>query len=163
MATFATPDVWQRSLLVHSLSKTHTLTGERFGWVTIGDPQLAIALAPVWANTLASLPGDWQLRFMAYLKLVEERPWLLNKLRAFYGYRRNRLVAQLHKIDAEHQLFSQVYLGDDATVYNWSRLREGEDAFSLFEKTGIAGVPGSGFGYTDDFIRFAIGMVPIPD
>jgi len=42
-------------------------------------------------------------------------------------------------------------------------LRPDEDAFSLFEKTGIAGVPGSGFGYSDEFVRFAIGVIPIPD
>ncbi len=163
MATFADPEVWRSTLFVHSLSKTHTLTGDRFGWVTVGDPQLAAAIAPAWSNSMASLPADWQLRFMAYLKLIEERPWLGDKLRAFYRFRRRRLVEQLRKIDAEQQLFAQVYLGDDATVYNWSQLRPGEDAFSLFEKTGIAGVPGSGFGYSDDFVRFSIGVIPVPE
>jgi aspartate/methionine/tyrosine aminotransferase len=163
MLTFATQDVWQHTIFAHSFSKTHTLTGERFGWVTIGNPQLATGISPAWSNSAASLPGDWQLRFLAYLKLIEERPWLSEKLRAFYRFRRKRLAEQLRKIDAEQHLFSQIYLGDDATVYNWSQLRAGEDAFSLFEKTGIAGVPGSGFGYTDDFVRFSIGVIPIPD
>jgi aspartate aminotransferase len=163
MATFAAPDVWQHTIFAHTLSKSHSLTGDRFGWVTIGDPQLATALGPAWANSIASLPADWQLRFMAYLKLIAERPWLVEKMRAFYRFRRTRLVEQLRKINAEQQLFAQVYLGDEATVYNWSQLRSGEDAFSLFEKTGLAGVPGSGFGYTDDFVRFSIGVIPIPD
>lgn len=163
MATFADSEVWRHTLFAHSLSKTHTLTGDRFGWVTVGDPQLAASIAPAWANSMASLPADWQLRFMAYLKLIEERPWLGEKLRAFYRFRRNRLVEQLRKIDAEQQLFTRIYVGDDATVYNWSQLRPGEDAFSLFEKTGIAGVPGSGFGYSDDFVRFSIGVIPIPE
>jgi aspartate/methionine/tyrosine aminotransferase len=163
MATFADPEVWPHTLFAHSLSKTHTLTGDRFGWVTMGNPQLAAALAPAWANSMASLPADWQLRFMAYVKLIDERPWLGEKLRAFYGFRRKRLVEQLRKIDAEQHLFKQVYLGDEATVYNWSQLCPGEDAFSLFEKTGIAGVPGSGFGYSDDFVRFSIGVIPISE
>ncbi len=163
MTTFAEPDVWRHTFFAHSLSKTHTLTGDRFGWVTVGDPQLAAAISPAWSNSMASLPADWQLRFMAYLKLIEERPWLGEKLRAFYRFRRNRLVEQLRKIDAEQHLFAQVYLGDDATVYNWSQLHPGEDAFSLFEKTGIAGVPGSGFGYSDDFVRLSIGVIPIPN
>lgn len=163
METFAEPEVWRHSLFVHSLSKTHTLTGDRFGWVTVGDPQLAPAIAPAWSNSMASLPADWQLRFMAYVKLIDERPWLGEKLRAFYRFRRTRLVEQLRRIDAEKQLFAQVYIGDEATVYNWSQLRSGEDAFSLFEKTGIAGVPGSGFGYSDDFVRFSIGVIPIPE
>ena len=163
MATFADPEVWRHTLFVHSFSKTHTFTGDRFGWVTVGDPRLAATIAPAWANSMASLPAEWQLRFMACLKLIEERPWLGEKLRAFYRFRRNRLVEQLRKIDGEQHLFAQVYIGDDATVYNWSQLRPGEDAFSLFEKTGIAGVPGSGFGYSDDFVRFSIGVIPIPE
>lgn len=163
MEAFSDAEAWRHTLFVHSLSKTHTLTGDRFGWVTIGDPQLAAAIAPAWANSMASLPADWQLRFMAYMKLIEERPWLGDKLRAFYRFRRNRLAEQLRKIDAEQQLFARVYVGDDATVYNWSQLRQGEDAFSLFDKTGIAGVPGSGFGYSDDFVRFSIGVIPIPE
>jgi len=162
MATFADPEVWHYTLCAHSLSKTHTLTGNRFGWVTIGDPQLALALVPAWANSMASLPADWQLRFMAYLRLIERRPWLGEKLRALYHLRRTRLIRQLQRIDDKQHLFTRVYLGDDATVYNWSQLRPREDAFSLFEKTGIAGVPGSGFGYTDDFVRFSIGVLPVP-
>lgn len=162
MATFAAADVLEHTIFVHSLSKTYTLTGDRFGWVSIGGSRLAAEIAPAWSNSMASLPAEWQLRFMAYLQLIEERPWLGEKLRAFYRFRRGRLVEQLRRIDAEQQLFAQIHTGDDATVYNWSQLRPTEDAFSLFEKTGIAGVPGSGFGYTDDFVRFSVGVIPIP-
>lgn len=162
MATFAVDDVMLHTLFIHSLSKTYTLTGDRFGWVSVGSSELAAAIAPAWSNSMASLPAEWQLRFMAYLKLIEERPWLGEKLRAFYRFRRGRFAEQLRRIDAEQHLFAQIYLGDDATVYNWSQLGANEDAFSLFEKTGIAGVPGSGFGYTDDFVRFSVGVLPIP-
>jgi aspartate/methionine/tyrosine aminotransferase len=163
MATFIAPDVLQHTIFASTFSKSHTLTGERFGWVTVGDPKLAAALTPSWTNTMASLPAEWQLRFMAYVRLMQSRPWLAEKLRALYRLRRRRLVAQLQKIDDEQHLFAQIHLGDDATVYNWSQLRAGEDAFSLFEKTGIAGVPGSGFGYTDDYIRFSIGVIPVSE
>ena len=161
MATFVPQDVLAYTIFVSSFSKTHSLTGERFGWVTCGDPAILSVIAAAWTNTMASLPGEWQLRYMAYTHLFDMRPWLAEKLRNFYRLRRQRFVEQLHRIDAEQHLFEQVYLDDDATVYNWSRLREGEDAFSLFEKTGIAGVPGSGFGYSDDFIRFSIGVIPV--
>ena len=163
MATFTPPDVLQHSIFVSSFSKTHTLTGERLGWVTVGNPTLAAVIAPGWTNSMASLPAEWQLRFMAYFRLISARPWLAEKLRALYRLRRNRLVAQLQQIDKEQHLFAQIHLGDDATVYNWSKLQPGEDAFSLFEKTGIAGVPGSGFGYTDDYVRFSIGVIPVPE
>jgi len=150
MMTLATSDVLKHTIFVNSFSKVYTLTGERFGYVTVGDANLAPSLIPAWTNSNASLPGEWQLRYMAYYRLIQERPWLAVKLRAFYRLRRDRLVAQLNRINREQHLFKRVHVGDDATVYNWSQLAEGEDAFSLFEKTGIAGVPGSGFGYTDD-------------
>jgi aspartate/methionine/tyrosine aminotransferase len=162
IVTFADPDVLRHTIFVSTFSKSHTLTGERFGWVTIGDPKIATALMSSWSNTMASLPAEWQLRFMAYVRLIQSRPWIVEKLRAFYKLRRDRLITQLQKIDNEQHLFAQIHLGDDATVYNWSQLRSGEDAFSLFEKTGIAGVPGSGFGYTDDYIRLSIGVIPVP-
>jgi aspartate/methionine/tyrosine aminotransferase len=162
MATFAAADVLQHTIFVSSYSKTLSLTGERFGWVTIGDPDVATVLAASWTNSMASLPGEWQLRFMAYYRLFQARPWLVEKLRNLYRLRRKRLIEQLQRIDAEQHLFEQIYLDDDATVYNWSKLRAGEDAFSLFEKTGIAGVPGSGFGYSDEYLRFSIGVIPVP-
>ena len=160
MTTFCEPDVLQHTIFVSSFSKTHSLTGERFGWVTVGDATIMPKIAPCWTNTMASLPGEWQLRFMAYLRLFDTRPWLSEKLRAFYGLRRQRLITQLQRIDEEQHLFKHIYLDDGATVYNWSQLQSGEDAFSLFEKTGIAGVSGSGFGYTDEYIRFSIGVIP---
>jgi aspartate/methionine/tyrosine aminotransferase len=161
MATFADADIMHSTIFVSSFSKTHTLTGERFGWVTCGDPAIATTISSSWTNTMASLPGEWQIRFMAYYRLLQSRPWLSEKLRNFYRMRRQQLIAQLNRINAETSLFAEVYIDDDATVYNWSKLSEGEDAFSLFEKTGIAGVPGSGFGYTDEYIRFSIGVIPI--
>ncbi|GCF06684.1 pyridoxal phosphate-dependent aminotransferase [Dictyobacter arantiisoli] len=161
MATFAAPDVLHNTIFVSSFSKTHTLTGERFGWVTSGDPTVAAAIAVSWTNGLAALPGEWQLRYMAYYRLFQDRPWLTEKLRAFYHLRRARLIAQLQMIDKQYQLFDEIYVDDDATVYNWSKLKDGIDAFSLFEQTGIAGVPGSGFGYDDEYIRFSIGVIPV--
>ena len=162
MSAFTTPDILQHSIFISSFSKSYTLTGERFGYVTIGDPELAPALGVGWTNSTASLPGEWQLRYMAYYRLIQLRPCLIEKLRTLYRLRRKRLIAQLNTINAQQRLFEEIYSGDDATVYVWSRLRQGEDAFSLFEKTGIAGVPGSGFGYSDDYIRFSIGVIPVP-
>ncbi|HEV2656823.1 MAG TPA: pyridoxal phosphate-dependent aminotransferase [Ktedonobacteraceae bacterium] len=163
MEAFLPSDVLTHTIFISSFSKTHSLTGERLGWITCGDPAVAQAISPSWSNTMASLPGEWQLRFMAYLQLIRSRPWIAEKMRAFYRLRRSRLIAQLRRIDEEQHLFAEIYIDDDATVYNWSRLRPEEDAFSFFEKTGIASVPGSGFGYSDEFIRFSIGVIPVSD
>jgi aspartate/methionine/tyrosine aminotransferase len=163
MATFTPESATRHTIFISSLSKTHTLTGDRFGWVAVGDLALAPKITPGWSNSMASMPAEWQLRFMAYIRLMRSRPWLSDKLRRFYRLRRNGFIKQLQCIDAEQHLFEQIYIDDDATVYNWSKLRQGEDAFSLFEKTGIAGVPGSGFSYTDEYVRFSIGVIPITE
>ncbi len=163
MATFTPDDVLKHTIFVSSFSKTLSLTGERFGWVTCGDIAMAAAIAPGWSNSMASLPAEWQLRFMAYMRLLDSRPWLIEKLRAFYRLRRQRFIAQLRRINEQQPLFEEIYIDDDATVYNWSKLLPGENAFTLFEKTGIAGVPGSGFGYSDEYIRFSIGVIPVPE
>ena len=64
----------ERGVLVSSFSKTHTLTGDRCGWVGFGDARFAAACGPGWTNSTASLPAEWQLRYMAYLRLFAERP-----------------------------------------------------------------------------------------
>jgi len=163
MATFTPEHVLRHTIFISSFSKTLSLTGERCGWITIGSPDLATNLIPGWSNTSASLPAEWQLRFMAYVCLLRSRPWLMEKLRTFYRLRRQRFIAQLHRINEQQPLFAEIYLDDDATVYNWSKMLPGEDTFSVFEKTGIAGIPGSGFGYTDEYVRFSIGVIPVPE
>jgi aspartate/methionine/tyrosine aminotransferase len=163
MATFSAPDVYQHTIFISSFSKVYSLTGDRFGYAMIGDAQLAPLLGPGWTNSVATLPGDWQLRYMAVFQLIRQRPWLDEKLRSLYRLRRRRFEAQLRRINEQQHLFEHIFEGDDATVYTWCRLAPGEDAFSIFEKTGIAGVPGSGFGYSDDYIRYSIGVIPVPE
>lgn len=154
-------EVAGQMIYVSSFSKTYTLTGERFGWVVFGDQEFARAMGSSWTNSVASLPGEWQLRFMAYHTLFRENPGLLEKIRNLYRLRRSRLRGQLARFDEKHRLFEHIYLDDDATIYNWSKLRAGEDCFSVFEKTGIAGIPGSTFGYSDDYVRFSVGILPV--
>ncbi|OOC56145.1 MULTISPECIES: pyridoxal phosphate-dependent aminotransferase [Nocardiopsis] len=154
-------DLADRTVYVGSWSKTHTLTGDRFGWVVFGDAGFAADMGVSWTNSVGSLPGEWQLRFMAYHTLFRDRPELIDKIRGLYRLRRSRLRRQLETFDKEHGLFDHLYLDNDTTIYNWSRLRPGVDCFSVFEKTGIAGIPGSTFGYSDDYIRFSIGILPV--
>ncbi len=163
MQPFTDPDVLERCVLCFSLSKTHTLTGDRCGWVAFGNPRHAMQVAPGWTNSTASLPAEWQLRYMAYTQLFDERPKLEERIRALYQHRRTRLVRQLEWLNERHHVFAQINLDDGGTVYNWSQLAPGEDVFSLFGKTGIAGVPGGAFGYSDDFVRLSVGCIPVPD
>jgi aspartate/methionine/tyrosine aminotransferase len=161
MAAFLTPETLQRTLFVNSFSKVFTLTGDRMGYVSLANPEWAQFLTAVWNNANAGMPGDWQLRFLAYVSLFEERPWIQAKIRDLYTLRRDALRAELAALNAQYHVFEQVGIDDHATVYNWSKLAPGEDIFTLFEKTGIAGVDGRGFGYTPQYIRLSVGFTPV--
>ena len=163
MAPFFEAGALEQTIFCCSYSKSHTLTGDRCGWVAFGDPALATDFGPGWTNTTAALPAEWQLRYMAYVQLFAERPELEQRIRALYHLRRERLNRQLRWFNAREPIFAQINLDDGGTVYNWSQLTPGEDVFSLFGKTGIAGVPGGAFGYSDDYVRLSIGCIPVPE
>lgn len=163
MRALTEPNARARTVYVGTFSKSHTLTGDRFGWIAFGAPDLAKVVAVGWSNTAASLPADWQLRYMSLLELFARRPRLESRVRALYRLRRAKLVKQLTVINAARPIFARINVDDDSTVYNWSQLAPGEDVFSLFSKTGIAGVPGGAFGYSDDFVRLSVGCIPVPE
>ena len=157
------PAARARTIYAATFSKSHTLTGDRFGWVAFGAPALAQMASAGWTNGTASLPADWQLRYIALIELFTRRPQLEGRIRALYRLRRARLVKQLTSLNARQPIFARINLDDGGTVYNWSQLALGEDVFSLFSKTGIAGVPGGAFGYTDDYVRLSVGCIPVPE
>jgi aspartate/methionine/tyrosine aminotransferase len=163
MRALTEPSARARTAYALTLSKSHTLTGDRFGWMAFGTPELAHAVAVGWTNTAASLPADWQLRYMALLELFARRPRVESRLRALYRLRRARLIKQLTALNATRPIFASISMDDGGTIYNWSQLAPGEDVFSLFSKTGIAGVPGSAFGYSDDYVRLSVGCIPVPE
>jgi aspartate/methionine/tyrosine aminotransferase len=161
MAAFNTPDIMNRTLFINSLSKVYTLTGDRCGWVSIPNPEWTDLLRVPWNNITAGLPAEWQLRFTSLIEWFDEHPEIQEKIRNLYTLRRDHLRAQLIEMNREHDLFEQIGLDDHTTIYNWSKLKPGEDALSLFEKTGIAGVSGSAFGYDNRYIRLSVGFIPI--
>ena len=159
---FAETGMMARTLFCWSLSKVYTMTGDRFGWVSVGDPALAPLLRVSWMNGSATLPAEWQLRFMAFFEHVQRHPELRDKVSALYALRRRTLIHQLQTLNNEHQLFQRINLDDGGTIYNWSQCSEGQDVFSIFARTGIAGVPGTAFGYGADHVRFSVGIEPVP-
>jgi aspartate/methionine/tyrosine aminotransferase len=160
MQAFKGSRVVEQTVFISSLSKTFTLTGDRFGWVAFGTRKMADQMSLAWNNISAGLPREWQLSFMAHLELIQERPELVVQLRRLYSLRRKRLIAQLTELNANYHIFDEVGRDEGGGVYNWCKFKSGEDTFTLFEKTGIAGVPGSAFGYSNRFVRFSVGIVP---
>jgi aspartate/methionine/tyrosine aminotransferase len=163
MQAFNRPQALERTLFVNSLSKVFTLTGDRCGWVSLQNLEWAELLKIAWNNITAGLPAEWQLRFAAYIQWFDEHPEIQQKIRALYDLRRERFRQYLHRLNARHDVFVEIGLDDHTTIYNWSKLRPGEDALSLFKKTGLAGVSGKAFGYTDNYIRFSVGFFPVED
>jgi aspartate/methionine/tyrosine aminotransferase len=159
---FAEMGVLPQTLFCWSLSKVYTMTGDRFGWVCVGDPTLAPLLRVSWMNGNATLPAEWQLRFLAFFEHIQHHPELRDKVSALYALRRRTLIHQLRTLNDTHQLFQRINLDDGGTIYNWSQLSEGQDVFSVFARTGIAGVPGTAFGYSANHVRFSVGIEPVP-
>ena len=162
VGVFAEMKILPQTLLCWSLSKVYTMTGDRYGWVSVGDPALAPRLRVAWMNGTATLPAEWQLRFMAFYEHIQRHPELRDKVSALYALRRRALRHQLEALNDEYQLFERINLDDGGTIYNWSQLRKGQDVFSVFARTGIAGVPGTAFGYDADHVRFSVGIEPVP-
>jgi aspartate/methionine/tyrosine aminotransferase len=162
MHAFNTPDILHRTLFINSLSKVYTLTGDRCGWVSFTNDDWTEILKSAWNNLTAGLPAEWQLRFTALVEWFDEHPEIQEKISALYALRREHLHRDLERVNREHHIFDVIGLDDNVTIYNWSKLKAGEDALSLFEKTGIAGVSGNAFGYSAEYIRFSVGFIPIP-
>lgn len=163
MSAFRDPEMMSRTLFINSLSKVFTLTGDRCGWVSFQNDDWSEILKVAWNNLTAGLPAEWQLRFTSLVEWVDEHPEIQKKISDLYALRRDYLRKELAEINLKHNVFDIIGLDDHATIYNWSKLKPGEDALSLFEKTGIAGVSGSAFGYSDEYIRLSVGFIPIPD
>ncbi len=153
-------NILDQTIFINSFSKIYGLTGDRFGWASTTNEKLAAIIQTAWNNTMAGLPAEWQLRFMAYVALFNERPEIPDKIRHLYHYRRERLRHELEQVNAIYHVFDEVGVDDDTTIYNWSKLAAGEDSFTVFQKTGIAGVSGSSFGYDDRYLRMSIGFRP---
>lgn len=162
MDAFKDPEIAERTLFISSLSKVFTMTGDRYGWVSFLNKDWTDLLKVPWNNISAGLPAEWQLHYTALIEWVDEHPEIQKKISDLYAIRREYLRKELAEINRKHNVFDIIGLDDQATIYNWSKLKPGEDALSLFEKTGIAGVSGSAFGYSDEYIRLSVGFIPVP-
>lgn len=161
MAALNTSFVRNCTLFINSLSKVYTLTGDRCGWVSLENAEWADLLKVAWNNMTAGLPASWQLHYTALVEWLDEHPEIQDKIKSLYSIRRDHFREQLHELNSRFDLFDEIGLDDHTTIYNWSKLKAGQDALNLFEKTGLAGVSGSAFGYEDQYIRFSVGFIPV--
>jgi N-succinyldiaminopimelate aminotransferase len=141
------PGMWERTLTVSSLGKTHSLTGWKVGWVT-GPAELVARVRGV--KQFLSFAGGTPLQQAAAVGLALDPAPLAIALRA----KRDRLAAGLREVgfetlSSEGTYFLNATLGDEDAV----RLCK-----TLPHEAGVAAIPLSAFSERPELrsiVRFA--------
>jgi N-succinyldiaminopimelate aminotransferase len=143
------PGMWERTLTVSSLGKTHSLTGWKVGWVT-GPAELVARVRAV--KQFLTFAGGTPLQYAAAVGLALDPAPLAAALRA----KRDRLAAGLREVGFEvlptaGTYFLNATLGDEDAA----RLCQ-----SLPHEAGVAAIPLSAFSTAPDdalrpIVRFA--------
>jgi len=143
------PGMWERTLTVSSLGKTHSLTGWKVGWVT-GPADLVARVRAV--KQFLSFAGGTPLQHAAAVGLALDPAPLAASLRA----KRDRLAAGLSRVGFEvlpsaGTYFLNATLGDEDAA----RLCQ-----TLPHEAGVAAIPLSAFSSAPDgrlrpIVRFA--------
>ena len=137
-------------VVLHSLSKTYSMTGWRIGWLVL-PPSLAAATERAQEPHLSCLPTFTQAGAVAAVTGSQEP---LEEMRAAYERRRDLAVAGL---EAE----SIAHVRPSGAFYLMFPLAEGASAWDatidLIERHTVAVSPGTGYGrVTADFLRISL-------
>jgi arginine:pyruvate transaminase len=130
-----------RTVVVDSLSKSHAMTGYRLGWV-LGPERLVAALGDWSAAALFGVSQFVQDAALAALTLPEEA---LAPYRSGFADRAAMVVARLHAVPG---LAARMPAGGMFVMADVRGLMSDDVAFAeaLLAETGVAVLPGSGFG-----------------
>ncbi len=142
----ACPDLYDRSIVIHAVSKTYSMTGWRIGWAC-GPAKLITAMADVQSQSTSNPNSIAQVA--AEAALLGDQQCVEDMRLAFKG-RHDRLVADLNSIPGVS------CLAGDGTFYVFPNV-EGlmaklgcktdlELSDLLLNKVYVAVVPGSAFG-----------------
>jgi LL-diaminopimelate aminotransferase len=138
------------ALEFHSLSKTHSMTGWRVGFV-VGNAQAVSALGRVKTNIDS---GVFQAVQEAAIAALEGSDDKLHEYCAIYQKRRDLMVDALHTLGLECER-------PRATFYVWAEVPKSYTSVSFTERVlkerGVVITPGSGFGKSGEgFVRFSL-------
>jgi aspartate aminotransferase len=142
----ACPDLYERTVVVHAVSKTYAMTGWRIGWAC-GPARLITAMADIQSQSTSNPNSIAQVAAEAALN--GDQACVAEMVQAFKG-RHDRLVAALNTIPGVecqpgdgtfylfpgfHGLMQKLGCQDDLQL-----------ADLLLQKARVAVVPGSAFG-----------------
>jgi len=142
----ACPDLYERTVVIHAVSKTYSMTGWRIGWAC-GPARLITAMADIQSQSTSNPNSIAQVAAEAALN--GDQSCVEEMRKAFQG-RHDRLVADLNTIPGVK------CLAGDGTFYAFpsfeglmKKLGCADDlqlADLLLQKARVALVPGSAFG-----------------
>ncbi len=156
-ASFA--DLYDRSIVLESFSKTFAAPGLRLGWITVKDPELKNKLLAYrhFTSTCTNLPCQW---------IAGE---LLNKQVEIIA-RNNAIVkknAALLKLFIERHSDLLSYVPPKGATMAYVRLRNGISASAFCQKllneTGILIIPSSVLEDSDEYLRVGLCRESFPE
>ncbi|MEQ1440188.1 pyridoxal phosphate-dependent aminotransferase [Fontimonas sp. SYSU GA230001] len=142
----ACPDLYERTVVIHAVSKTYSMTGWRIGWAC-GPARLITAMADIQSQSTSNPNSIAQVA--AEVALSGDQACVTEMVKAFKA-RHDALVADLNTVPGVH------CLPGDGTFYAFPNV-EGmmtrlgcktdlELSNLMLEKALVAVVPGSAFG-----------------
>ncbi|MFA5941630.1 MAG: pyridoxal phosphate-dependent aminotransferase [Sinimarinibacterium sp.] len=142
----ACPDLYDRTVVIHAVSKTYSMTGWRIGWAC-GPAKLITAMADIQSQSTSNPNSIAQVA--AEAALTGDQSCVTEMVKAFKA-RHDALVADLNTVPGVH------CLAGDGTFYAFPNV-EGmmaklgcktdlELSNLMLEKALVAVVPGSAFG-----------------
>jgi aspartate aminotransferase len=146
------PEFADRTLVVNGLSKSHAMTGWRFGYA-FGPDSLIKKMSIIQSHSTSNVCHIIQ---MAALAAIQNSDEFLNDYREEYKRRRDFMLQSLLNIGFEcEKPDGAFYIFANANnICNRLNLNDIQLSEYLLEKASVAVVPGSAFGF-DNYIRFS--------
>jgi len=144
-------DMYNRTITINGLSKSVAMTGWRFGYLAAKDTALIKAMKNLQSQSTSNICSITQKAAIAGLDGSADED--IEMMRQAFSLRRNEAVELFNAIDGISVIKPDgaFYLFVNITKIEKDSLKFSKD---LLEETGVAVVPGIGFG-TDGHFRFS--------
>ncbi len=144
-------DMYNRTITINGLSKSVAMTGWRFGYLAAKDPELIKAMKKLQSQSTSNICSITQKAAITGLNGSADKD--IEMMCQAFSARRDEAVELFNKIDGVS------VVKPDGAFYlfvNISQVEKDSLKFSksLLEETGVAVVPGVGFG-SDGYFRFS--------
>lgn len=151
---FASPSIYdecrERTIIIHSLSKSYAMTGWRIGAMT-GPPDLVARMALLLETTTSCVSPFIQAA--AIEAMTSSQAAIAEMMRA-YRARRDLMVGMLNEVKGVSCLYPKGAFYAFANIKN-SGMSDIEFADHILREAGVAACPGSFFGkHGEGYVRF---------